>query len=463
MNRARLLLLAVVFTVVIATPTSAAQTRLFLPLIGASGTPTPQYQVNVPVFPDAVVDDRFGELAIFWFGAVDPTSNYADVRVGANADGLYIYTAIFDRHLWFDREPQPADLAKWDAVTLYIADAADPSSRRRFVAQLSEGGDPAYQAAYTAGPAGWAPAAIPFTTQPGWRGDRLNDNNDSEDRGWAMTFRLPFSSFGLAERPADGTRWRIAMTLHDRDDAAGAPIPDQFWPPNQDPGNSQTWGVLHFGMPAYTPPPAEAPETVRLRHGEGGVVVPDAAVGGGAICGDDVDFWAEWGNSSRNAGNPDFNIQNQIDVADWPCFSKYYVTFPLDGLPRGRTIISAELVLHHFGNAQPADATPSLIQIHTIDRDWVEADLTWNNAPLATENVGAGWVPPLPDFAGWPGVPRRFDVARATAQAYAAGTPLQLALYAADRDYHSGKYFVSSDTGDWNAEGRPTLIITLGR
>jgi hypothetical protein len=35
-------------------------------------------------------------------------------------------------------------------------------------------------------------------------------------------------------------------------------------------------------------------------------------------------------------------------------------------------------------------------------------------------------------------------------------------LYSADDDYNSGKYFVSSDTGDWNATGRPTLQVVWG-
>jgi len=26
------------------------------------------------------------------------------------------------------------------------------------------------------------------------------------------------------------------------------------------------------------------------------------------------------------------NVQNQSDISDWPCFSKYYVTFPLDAV-----------------------------------------------------------------------------------------------------------------------------------
>jgi len=39
---------------------------------------------------------------------------------------------------------------------------------------------------------------------------------------------------------------------------------------------------------------------------------------------------------------------------------------------------------------------------------------------------------------------------------------LRLILYSADSAYHSGKYFVASDTGDWNLEGRPRLDVQWG-
>jgi hypothetical protein len=43
------------------------------------------------------------------------------------------------------------------------------------------------------------------------------------------------------------------------------------------------------------------------------------------------------------------------------------------------------------------------------------------------------------------------------------GGPLRLALYEADSAYHSGKYFVTSNTGDWNAVARPTLAVVWGQ
>lgn len=41
---------------------------------------------------------------------------------------------------------------------------------------------------------------------------------------------------------------------------------------------------------------------------------------------------------------------------------------------------------------------PSYIQVLTVDQDWNENTLTWNNAPLAAENITGTWVDPLPFF-----------------------------------------------------------------
>jgi hypothetical protein len=62
----------------------------------------------------------------------------------------------------------------------------------------------------------------------------------------------------------------------------------------------------------------------------------------------------------------------------------------------------------------------------------------------------------------WPGIPWTWDVGKAVADAYAEGQPLRLVLYSADSNYHSGKLFVTSDTGDWNAAGRPALRVEWG-
>lgn len=422
--------------------------------------------VYIPYFAERTQTSPMG---LFWFGRVNDRENYADVRISYDANELYIRVAIFDRYVWYDTKPNLDKLDLWDAVSLYLS--PDPSvgnarfSPKRFVAQVSDWQDDInYQAAWSQEDGAWARAPIPFTTKTGWRGGGPNDNTKNE-RGWTLSYRLPFSSFGLDGPPPAGTVWRIAAVVHDRDDKEGTPIPDQIWPADLNRDQPQSWGRLHFGLPAtYAPPVAENSQSFAIRHGLDGAVVPDAEVGGTTTCGHGVDFWRDWGNLNY-AGGEYFNIQNQIDVVDWPCFAKYYVTFPLDTLPPGKIVISATLTLHQFGNAgQGWEPAPigSTIQVFTVNDAWDESTLTWNNAPLANANVARAWVEPVKTAPKWPGIPHTWDLSRAFAERYATGGPLRLALYSADGAYHSGKYFVSSDTGEWNAQARPTLYVTLG-
>lgn len=444
--------------------------RQWLPAIFApSGEP--QYWINAPYFSVTnVTNDRFDEMAIFWFGQVSYTSNYTDVRIGYNNEALYLYLAVFDRQLWYDTTPAAADLTAWDAATVFIDTAGGPqlgATSYRLVAQFRGPPEPdaRYQLSQRASGGSWAAATVAFSTIPGWRGDSLNNDND-EDRGWAMTFRIPFTSLGLAGRPADGTQWRLGVIVHDRDNAAGTPIADQVWPPNLNPNQPRTWGGLRFGLPVYTPPPVSATQEYLLRHGLNGVTVADAGMGGqdDNMCNADGNFWDRWGNWSQPVDKADISVQNQADIADWPCFAKYYLTFPLNSLPAGRTVVSAKLILSQMGNAQPQDAKPSLIQAMVVGEDWNPNALTWNNAPLARENVGSGWAGVMFGPPDWNNLPKReIDVTRGVVQAYANGQPLRLALYSADGAYHSGKYFVTSRTGDWNAQNRPTLVVVLSR
>jgi hypothetical protein len=379
----------------------------------------------------------------------------------------------FDRRLWYDTTPAAADLANWDAATLYFSrdgntGNAPTTNAYRLVAQLNHTGDSAnHRAAYRGNGAGWAADAFSFSSLATWQGNALND--DVDDRGWGVTFRVPFASLGLSGPPAPGTIWGLALQLHDRDDAAGTAIPLKFWPENMNSAQPSTWGQVHFGLPAYTPPPAQPGGTLTIRQGLNAPAVPDAAVGGTIdnLCPGESNFiWNQWGNANF-AGAEAVNIQNQGNIADWPCFAKYYLTFPLSALPAGKSIQSATLTLHQQGGSDPTRAQPSLLQALTVAEDWNENTLTWNNAPLALENVGQTWAYVVancgvPGGTPWPCVARDFDVSRAVAQAYASGIPLRLAIYEADLARHSGKHFTSSDVGDWNAVGRPTLTVVWG-
>jgi hypothetical protein len=425
---------------------------------------TPVRRVNAPY------DVPGEQAAVFWFGRVTPTENSVDVRVSYTDQYLYLHVAVFDRRLWYDESPSPDDLTRWDAVSLYLetdagtGTAPSPTSYR-LDAQLVwwEPRDD-YQAAYRGNGSDWIEITLPFTTTSFWRGEVPNDSTD--DRGWAVTYYVPFSSLGMAQVPSPLSPWRMGLAVHDRDDLSGKPIPDQVWPESLDPQQPATWGQLAFGMPEYAPPPAVSASRVTIRHGLDGAVVPDADVGGSSVCGEPAapGFFPTWGDLNY-AGKDFVNIQNQSDVADWPCFSRYYVTFPLNTLPAGQVILSATLTLYQFGNAGEGwdpDPQPSLIQVLTVGADWDEATMTWNNSPLAQENISATWAEPLPSFPPLPGMPVRWDISGAVAQAHAERIPLRLALYEADWDYHSGKYFYSSDQDEWNALGRPTLTIALG-
>ncbi|HXF69100.1 MAG TPA: hypothetical protein VNK89_04790, partial [Thermoflexus sp.] len=253
---------------------------IYLPAVFRDWGPSLSRQVNVPRLSDPL-GNEFPRMAIFWFGKVTPTANYADVRVAYTDSELIVYVAVIDRRLWFTTSPSPSTLTAWDAVTVLLhldgnvgsaptsssyrfvggLSNADTSGRYQFVGGLSNADTSGrYQAAYRGTGSGWALASIPFTAVAGWRGERLND--DGDDRGWAVTFRIPFASLGRSGPPPEGTIWGLGLMVHDRDDATGTPIPTTPWPERMNPDAPSTWGRLRFGLPRYTPPSARPAGTV---------------------------------------------------------------------------------------------------------------------------------------------------------------------------------------------------------
>lgn len=440
---------------------------VFLPVVmrpvPSSGFPPPANgipRVNVPFFADEIA---FEQTAVFWFGRISPTDNNVDVRVGYSSTDLFVHVAVIDRLLWYDAAP-PIEMEAWDSASLYLAVDGQRGSVLdahdfKLVGQLNWWEEDAgYQASYRGSGSGWSGASIPFTAQMGHRG---NPNDNDRDSGWRLSYMIPFSSLGLSGAPAQGTVWGLAVVLHDRDDATGSPISDKSWPAGLDQESPASWGQMVFGLPAFSRAMVPSGGSVTIRHGLNGSVVEDGGIGGGTNCGDGLNYFEEWGDKNY-AGIQYVNVQNQYDVADWPCFAKIYITFPLDSIPPGKQIDYATLILHQIGNAgggQYGSAPASLIQVFAISGEWDEGSLTWNNAPLASENVSQAWVDWLESYPGWPGVPRSWEVGRAVAQAYAAGQPLRLALYSADSAMHSGKYFLTSDIDEDSVEGRPTLVV----
>jgi hypothetical protein len=142
----------------------------------------------------------------------------------------------------------------------------------------------------------------------------------------------------------------------------------------------RTWAHLRFGLPQYETPPVEPSGSTIIRHDLDGVQVMDAHVSGHTTCGQPhwPNFFDGWGDAYF-AGYEQVNVQNQSYVADWRCFSKFYLTSPLDPIPPGVEILSASLRLHLFGNSGPGwepPPQPSLIQALTVREDWDESTLT---------------------------------------------------------------------------------------
>ncbi len=421
-------------------------------------------RANIPFIDTAdVVKDRLPEMAVVWYGRVRLHDNYTDVRLGYNRQTLYIRAAVIDHFLTYPEKPAAPDLVNWDTLSVYIKeDGSGLTGAYRIdsawsPARMDRGG---YTAAYRGGVGGWLPVSLPLDVTVGYRG-KAYDNA----RGYGITIAIPFSALGLdAPPPADST-WRLAFVTHDRDDPAGQPAASFSWPEQINPDDPATWGQLGFALPVFAAPPAKNPRTYTIRQGVDGGVVSEAGVGGSTICGNKTDFFNQWGDLNERwyqgeRGVQFANVQNQADIADFPCYSKVYLTAQLGTLPPGKKLISARLVLRQFGGSKPDEAVRSWIQVYRVGQDWDDANVSWNNAPLPVENFGGVWVDVLADYPGLPGVARTWDVSYAAAQAYAAGQPLRLALYSADFNYHSGKYFWTSQVE--NVESRPLIEVVLG-
>jgi hypothetical protein len=415
-------------------------------------------RVNIPYSAPGA---PYPSHAIFWLGKVDRDHNYSDVRIIYYDSRIKFTIHTIDRLLWTDTSPTPAEIKEWDAISVYLnTDALSPSTPHttsyRFDVQL--GG---HHAIYQGDGTKWVEVNIPTEITTSWRGDQ-GPNSNVDAKGWQADIYIPFTSFGLSSTPPFNSIWGLAVEMHDRDDAAGAIRFTKSWPSSMQPNNPSSWGELSFGWKPVDFPSALPTGKTTLRHGLNNISVRDGHVGGHTICGSNVDHWTEWGNTNY-AGYGQINIQNQWDVSDWPCFSKFFITFPLDTLPNDKTIISAKLTMTLFGTSgggewgEPPD---SYIQVFSVSDDWDESTLTWNNAPAAKENISGTWVKPrnyeLPyETYSW-------EVREAVVEAIQSGQPLRLALYSADGPMHTGKYFWSSDTTEWGGAVRPTLEIVWG-
>jgi hypothetical protein len=422
---------------------------------------TPIASINVPFFTTAV---PFSQTAVFWFGDVTSADTYTDVRVGYNHTELFIDLHTVDRYLWYDTNTSAPDISKYDNASVYL-NTTSTGSGNSYKFQTGVNGyvkRTNYQRAYTVNGAAWASATIPFTAVYGWQGHGFNG---PEDSGWSMTYHIPFSSLGLSAAPTQGTSWKLAVQVQNRDNGtAPKTLPAKWWPISASETTPSSWGQLVFGIPTYQPLHASGTSIYTVRNKLNHQVVTDDMVGGALSCGNrGLDRWTQWGAQSY-PGASRVNIQNETFISDWNCFSKFYITFPLSSLPSGKGVAKATVTLYEYANAGvQGQPNPSYIQVATINQDWNPATLSWNNAPLVQENINTMLVnTKTTRVVPAPGLPITWDVSRAAAQAYAAGQPLRLVFYTPADQHDSGKYFFSSSVGDWNAAGRPTLQVTLG-
>lgn len=459
------------------------QATNILPVTAAQTQPVSQAtlsrRVNLPYFSGSVDESQ---SAIFWFGQNEtyqhlPGRNYTDVRMAYSSAGLYIRATVIDYYLWYKANAQTSDdLTQYDALAIYVDTGHDRTAAPQnddyyFLVGLhgDTGPDtPQYRRQARGNGTGWNTGWNgTWSDYSGWQwSDRgPNDNNGNIDFGWVGGGLIPWSAFGLAGPPAEGTVWGLGVLLYDRDQSAASPVLKENWPETFEANQPATWGELHFGLPTYTPRPATGRNNVLIRAATPeDNTVEDAWMGGGGWCNSGHNGHTEDNHGSDQA----LYIGSENQPTHFPCFNKSYLRFALNSLPTGKVIISATLTLHHWGGADTAAGTSSYIWLSSITDAWQEMTIHWNNAPLARENFSLTRIPPKTTPLTWPGDPYTWDATQAVAEAYAAGQPVSFALYDSTTGRDSSKYLTASETGlgdgspNWNIAGRPRLDIVWG-
>lgn len=462
-------------------------TSVFLPfaakqyqsVVGSSGETVSDRTVNIPfVSNDIPTDLDWTQAGVMWFGTngQGPNSvNYADARVVYNAAGLHIRVTPVDYYLWYpDNPPDNIDLTRWDSMSVQLdtrlsrngrpqptdfqfltaatmwVNPTKPDQYRRDSRGTGSGWDTAWSAVWTGS------YGMVWSSNPG-----PNENGGTLDYGGDVLFHIPWSSLGVSGPPVSGTDWGLSLTMNDRDGAANdAVVAAQNWPEGADSATPSTWGRLHFGSTPWQRP--AVPQTGRTfirAASPTDTTVQDSWIGGGGTCGGGH----EGGSETNHGSDTGLFVANQALSADFPCFSRSYLKFALNGVPRNKVVLAATLTLHHWGNANPSNASPSYIQVFRIAEDWNEMTINWNNAPMAMENALPGtWMNPRTPASQTGSDPYSWDVSRFVAAAYAEGKPLNIAVYSGDTNHDSSKYLVSSNTYDVYSDRRPSLEILWG-
>ncbi|MCR4405885.1 MAG: DNRLRE domain-containing protein [Anaerolineae bacterium] len=460
-------------------PGMAAQASAISP--GPTLSPKPRYvsstssvsrpTINVhPVAPTSTSErPAWQEAAMLWFGHQSTDQdNYIDVRVAYDDDELLIRFTVIDLFLWYPVAAQlPADLTQWDTVDVLLDTTGDGAAMPqlddyRFQVAMRLDYVP-YQTSYwndaRGNGSGWNISWTPGTawhneTWPSWYFDPGVNQNNGYDAGWTAIIRIPFASLGLSGAPIAGTTWGLGLICYDRDNVSGSPpvLAPKVWPGSAAVDAPSTWGHMVFNPPSYKPPATVAQGTTII------IASRDAYVQGGR------DGSGSSNHSDENYGGAhELFVQAESTAAHFNHFQRTYLQFNLSSVPAGKVIISATLTLHQFGNDDCTTASPSLLHLFQLNDDWDEYSITWNNSPQAWQNLTSTWVQVLcpEDWPGWPGVPYHWDATQVVAEAYAAGKPVNIALYTSDTERDSGKYFVARHSTI--TDGHPRLTVTWGQ
>ncbi len=427
-------------------------------------------RVNIPHFSGT---PHWDESAVFWFGEngthTANAPNYTDVRVYYTNDTLQVRFTVVDYRLWYNPGATVAtDLTEWDAVALYLdtnQDGATTPQSDDYI--FMTGGHTGtnhtpYKRQGRGNGSSWGAWSGSWTNW-GTMSTSLNgvgpNNNSDLDFGWTGGFAIPFSSLGISGPPSEGTVWGVGVQLFDKDSSTGILTPE-VWPENFDEGKPSTWAEFHFGDADYESSNETMTGSTTIRSSSPtDNTVEDSWMGGNGLCngGHEGDNEANYGDDTR------LFVGTETAETHFPCFNKSYLRFSLDDVPDNKVILSATMTLHLWGNADPTQAQPSWMHLFSIKDNWNEMSIHWNNAPMAFENIDAIWVNPYSQQTiEWPGDPYSWNATQAVAEAYAEGDPVSFALYGSDTEQHSSKYMTSSEIGNWNAEGRPTLVIEWG-
>ncbi|NJN43452.1 MAG: hypothetical protein HC806_01055 [Anaerolineae bacterium] len=167
---------------------------------------------------------------------------------------MYVRLAIFDRQLWYDTSAQIQELTDWDSAALYLnltGNLGDEISSNSFafVGQLNNN-EPNLEMSYQGNGGQWQQTTIPFTSTAGWQSEGGLNNDSIQDRGWTLTYSIPFTSLGLSNAPPSNSVWGLGVLLYDRDDMGEIfkyqkkPGPPQCQLPFQIPGDKSPLGNL---------------------------------------------------------------------------------------------------------------------------------------------------------------------------------------------------------------------------